>query len=57
MEKLGTIIASSKGEGKIREGAGKSRGNAETNSQEDAAINTSKDEGKPQKGEVESKEE
>jgi DNA-directed RNA polymerase subunit alpha len=57
MEKLGTIITSSKGEGKNREGAGKSPGNAESSSREDAVTDTPKDEQKPQKGEVESKEE
>lgn len=56
MEKLGTIIASSKGEGKTREGAGtKPRENAETeaSSSDDAVTNTSQDAENPQKGEVE----
>ena len=54
MEKLGTIIASSKGEGKTREASGtKTRENTEMNSPEEAEAGASQNEEKPQKGEVE----
>jgi len=54
MEKLGAIIASSKGEGKTKEVAGvKSRGNVEANAPEDTGTISSQDEEKSEKGEVE----